>query len=98
MATLYCGTWYLSGDIDEDTKVVLFVVILMSTLIFVVKWLKEYIRSTVHNVKFLKRFQLEKEFMICKPYFPDMVEDESYTPDRKKFFSNTIIGRIPQLP
>ena len=42
--TVYIGLWFLTDDLeDEETKILLFALILLSNLIFVFKWLIAYL-------------------------------------------------------
>ena len=42
---IYAGILYLSGDIGEETKIFLFILILVFTITFYVKWIFYYVRE-----------------------------------------------------
>ena len=45
MMTVYIGLWYLSDSIGEETKILLFTIILYANLIFCIIWIIAYISS-----------------------------------------------------
>ena len=49
---IYAGTLYLSGDIGEETKIALFIVILLVTTIFYITWIRAYIHEAIWAYKF----------------------------------------------
>ena len=43
MITCYAGLWYLTGDIGQETKVTLFIVILFANALFGIIWITAYL-------------------------------------------------------
>ena len=43
MVTVYAGLWYITGDIGEETSIVLFIVMLFVNLLFGIIWISEYL-------------------------------------------------------
>ena len=76
--TIYFGLWYLTGDIsDEETKILLFSIIVFLNSIFVFVWLISYFGAYPWAKRFVKRFQLEKKFEKKKPPQYSMLSQSS---------------------
>jgi len=57
--TLYCGLFYLSGDLDGNSSYVLFILILSSNIIFGVLWFIAYTKEMFRkfsNSKFVEKY------------------------------------------
>lgn len=39
--TIYCGLFYLTGSLDDTSKFILFVVMLLANILFLMTWLKQ---------------------------------------------------------
>ena len=59
MITVYAGLWYLTGDIGQEAKIILFVVILLINALFGIMWIKEYLGHAEWAEKLAKKFQIE---------------------------------------
>ena len=62
--TIYCGLLYLTGDMAEETKVILFLLILLVNAAFLISWLGGLSEAVV--IKFAeKKPQLAKKLCCC---------------------------------
>ena len=59
MITCYAGLWYLSGDIGEVTKIILFIAILLANAFFGILWITAYLGNAEWAEKGAKKFQTE---------------------------------------
>ena len=50
---IYLGQWYLSGELGEETKIMLFTIILIATAVFIANWIWAYLnhsKLTKHHI------------------------------------------------
>ena len=43
MITVYAGLWYLTGDVGEETSIILFILMLTVNAIFGIVWITAYL-------------------------------------------------------
>ena len=55
MMTCYAGLWYLTGDIGEETSIIIFILILIANTIFGIMWIIAYIGSAEWAEKIVKK-------------------------------------------
>ena len=55
MLTVYIGLWYLDGAVGEETKIILFAIIIYANLIFCIIWLIAYISNAEWAEKLVKK-------------------------------------------
>ena len=63
LLTCYAGLWYLTGDIEEETKIIVFIIIIFANLFFVIMWIIEYVGHAAWGEKLVKKIRLEKEIL-----------------------------------
>ena len=63
----------MTGDVGEETKFVLFFLILAANLIFVVLWIMAYLSTAEWAEPYVKYARLETKYIVeapIEPYFP----------------------------
>ena len=60
MITVYSGLWYLTGDLGDEAKIILFVVILFTNGVFGIVWLTAYLGHAEWAEKLVRIFRTEK--------------------------------------
>ena len=92
MITVYAGLWYLSKDIGEETRIVLFAVIITFNALFGIIWITSYLSNASWAQLVVKRCRIEHEYLEPEPiipYFPE-IEIKQVPFDKIRFLSNTI--------
>ena len=45
LITVYAGMWYLTGDIGDETSIIIFAIILLTNLLFLTLWITAFLRA-----------------------------------------------------
>ena len=55
MITVYAGLWYLTGDLPNESKICLFIIILLVNAVFGIMWIIEYLSTAEWAEKLVKK-------------------------------------------
>jgi len=89
MITVYAGLWYITNDIGEEAKILLFAIMVISNLFFFLIWVVAYIGNAPWAASVVRKFRLEKLYIRRKPvnpYIPETESRENLVPRRKGSF------------
>ena len=57
--TCYAGLWYLTGDIGEDTSIIVFTLILLANAVFGIMWIIAYVGTAEWAETIIRKLSLE---------------------------------------
>ena len=63
MITVYAGLWYLTGDIGEETSIILFIVILSVNALFGIMWITSYLGHAEWAEIVVKKIRIESLYL-----------------------------------
>ena len=106
--TIYCGLYYLSGSLNEDTKIFFFVVILLVNIWFFISWIivfSQEFTAKIRNEKPEYYYKLCKRLVLVQPYLKftqhkvkqlatRRLYNDQVVMNRKKFLSQHISGNF----
>ena len=94
MITVYAGLWYLTGDVGNETKIFLFIVIIFSNAFFGIIWITSYLGHVDWAVSLVKNCRTESQYIEIEnliPYFPECLGVVA-PPDKTIFLRDTLLG------
>ena len=94
MITVYTGLWYLTGDVGNESKIILFIVIIFANALFGIIWITVYLGHVEWAVSLVKKCRTEYRYIKTErfiPYFPES-DDEVAQSDKDQFLSSMLLG------
>jgi len=99
MLTMYCGIFYISGELDYFWEMLFFVLIVVANFYFLITWTyyfqwRWFVRLS-KKFSFLEALRLEKyivdivDMKGCASFITEMDNDEDLPESRKEFIQTT---------
>ena len=103
MIVMYCGLFYISGELNYELEVIFFSIIIFANIYFLTTWLKyflfQYFVEMSKKFSFLAKLQLEKKHVTIKTNTFDWIQNEEYVPgSRKEFMLHAMTGLNDYVP